>query len=180
MLLDPFEEQLDLPAVAVKFRDRERGQGEIVGKKDQRPVLLLIPVFDSSQGIGVAVNCLDAGKPNGLVADQPCRSVHRTGIQPVPLGVGFGPDDKERAVLMHEMESGKIEIGAIHDIEGAGFGNQDVEDVDIVQLSIGNVHECGDMATQVQQGMEFDRRLGLAERNPGKQVQAQMVEESRA
>ncbi len=56
-------------------------------------------------------------------------------------------------------------------IERAGFGNQDV---DIVQLSIGNVHECGDMATQVQQGTEFDRRLGLAKRGPGKQVQTQV------
>jgi hypothetical protein len=33
MLLDPFEEQLDLPATFVECRDGQRRQGSIVGQK---------------------------------------------------------------------------------------------------------------------------------------------------
>ena len=35
MLLDPLEEQFDLPTTAVELGDGERGQREIVGQKDQ-------------------------------------------------------------------------------------------------------------------------------------------------
>ena len=36
VLLDPFEEQFDLPAAAVQFGDGERRQDEVVGEEDQR------------------------------------------------------------------------------------------------------------------------------------------------
>jgi hypothetical protein len=35
MLLDPFEEQLDLPATLVESADGSGGQGELVGEKDE-------------------------------------------------------------------------------------------------------------------------------------------------
>lgn len=35
MLLDPLEEQFDLPAATVKLGDRERRQLEVVGQKDE-------------------------------------------------------------------------------------------------------------------------------------------------
>ena len=36
MLLDPFEEQFDLPAAMIQLRNGQGGRGEIVGQKDQR------------------------------------------------------------------------------------------------------------------------------------------------
>ena len=36
MLLDPFEEQLDLPTTPIKLGDCQRGQGKVVGQKNQR------------------------------------------------------------------------------------------------------------------------------------------------
>ena len=49
MLLDPFEEQFDLPAAAIEFGNGERRQGEVVGQKDQRLVGLGILEADASQ-----------------------------------------------------------------------------------------------------------------------------------
>ena len=49
MLLDPLEEQFDLPAAAVELGDGERGQGEVVGEKDQRLAGLGIFEADASQ-----------------------------------------------------------------------------------------------------------------------------------
>jgi len=42
MLLDPFEEEFDLPATAVEFGDGERRQGELLVRKTKR--LLVVGV----------------------------------------------------------------------------------------------------------------------------------------
>jgi hypothetical protein len=40
MLFDPLEKQLHLPAAAIKIRNRDGGQDEVVGKKHKRFVVL--------------------------------------------------------------------------------------------------------------------------------------------
>ena len=39
---------------------------------------------------------------------------------------------------------------AIHDVEAAGFGYQDVEHIDLVHLAIADVNKSGDVAAQIQ------------------------------
>ena len=46
-------------------------------------------------------------------------------------------------------------VGSIHYIEGSGFGDEQVKDIDIMQLAVRNMNKCGDIATQVKQGMKF-------------------------
>jgi hypothetical protein len=49
VLLDPFEEQLDLPTAAIQLRDRQWWQGEVVGQKDESLLLLRIEVTNAAQ-----------------------------------------------------------------------------------------------------------------------------------
>lgn len=75
---------------------------------------------------------------------------------------------KEEATgLMQAVETGKVEIAAIHDVEGSGFGQEQVQDVDVMELAVGNMDECRDVGTEIQQRMQFDGRLGFAEMSPG-------------
>ena len=39
VLFDPFEEQFDLPAAAIKLGDGRGRQGEVVGQEDETPVV---------------------------------------------------------------------------------------------------------------------------------------------
>ena len=50
------------------------------------------------------------------------------------------------------METTEVKVGAIHDIEGAGFGGEQVQDIDIMQFAAEDVNECGDIATQGREG----------------------------
>ena len=75
---------------------------------------------------------------------------------------------------MQAVEAGEVEIGAIHDVESPGFGQEQVYDVDIMSLAVGDVDEGGDMAAQVEQGMQLHRRLGFAEMGPREQGQAKI------
>jgi len=53
------------------------------------------------------------------------------------------------------------EVGeaAIHDVEAAGFGYQDVEHIDLVHLAIADVNKSGDVASNLGVGEVNERCL---------------------
>lgn len=61
---------------------------------------------------------------------------------------------------MNDVESFEVQISSIHNIEGTWFDNEQVQDIDVVYSSFGNVDELRDIAAQVQQGMQLDCSLG--------------------
>ena len=70
------------------------------------------------------------------------------------------------------MESFEIEIAPIHDVKRPRLRNQFVEDVDIVQFSVADIDERGDVAPQVQESMELDGALGFSKVCPRKHGKA--------
>ena len=70
VLLDPFEEQFDLPPAGVKLGDGERRQGEVVGQKDQRLVGLGVLETDATQPLGVTLSRVRQVQFDVLIADQ--------------------------------------------------------------------------------------------------------------
>ena len=52
MLLDPFEEEFDLPAAAIELGDGQRRHGEVVGQKDQRLARFWIAIAVRHIGTG--------------------------------------------------------------------------------------------------------------------------------
>lgn len=62
----------------------------------------------------------------------------------------------------------------MHDVEGARFRwCYDVQDVDIVEFSVGDVDECGYVSTQVETYVEFDGCFGLLKACSREERQAQ-------
>jgi hypothetical protein len=99
------------------------------------------------------------------------------GITAFVLGIGLGANDKKTPKTPGHVQSEKaleVHIPAIHDVEGAGLRQQDVEDIDVVQFAVGDVDKCRDIAAKIQQGMELDGGFGGAEQSPGKDRQAQV------
>jgi hypothetical protein len=47
VLIDPFEEEFDLPAAAIQIGDAQRGQRELVGQEHEPLVSLRIDVLDA-------------------------------------------------------------------------------------------------------------------------------------
>jgi hypothetical protein len=54
VLLDPFEEQFDLPATLVQFGDGQCRQGEVVGQIDKEPTCLGVEEANTPQSVGVS------------------------------------------------------------------------------------------------------------------------------
>jgi hypothetical protein len=77
--------------------------------------------------------------------------IHGVGVPPSHEYPLLGAGNEERAAPMKDMKAGEINICAIHDVEGVCFGHDGVEDVDVVQFTVGNLNKSGDWAAYIQE-----------------------------
>jgi len=174
MLLDPFEEEFDLPAAAIELGDGQRRHGEVVGQKDQRLARLGIAIADAAHGDGIIVLGFQAGEHHGLVETQAGGFVHGAGATAGATEILLGTGDEESATLVEAMPAGEVEVAAIHDVERAGFPDELVEDVDVMNTAGGDNDDGGKIALEGQQGVEFDGGFVLSKCSPRKQRETEV------
>ena len=174
MLLDPLEEQLDLPATLVQMSDGRCWQHEVVGQEDQVFSGFGVVELDSPDLVRVFLCGIEAGEETGLIADQTTGTIDLIGIHPSESSVALCPGDEESLRAVDVVEPCVIEITSVHDIEGSGLRNEVVEDIDIVDFTIGNESPGRDASSQIEQGMQFDCGLCLSERCPWEQFETQI------
>src|SRR5680860_389101 len=97
MLLYPFEEQFDLPAILVKRGDGQRGQGRVVGEEYQRLARLWIFETDTPQMLWVILRDVKAVQRDCLIADYAHGSVGRGRINASGIHATLGAGDEEGA-----------------------------------------------------------------------------------
>ncbi len=174
MLLDPLEKQLHLPAALVERAHGERGQRQMVGQKHQPLVSFEIAIHDAAQPLGIALMGIEHREFDQLIADQSGAAIHGLGEQALELGVRLGARHKEGASLVERIEPLEVEVAAIHHVEGAGLGCEQIEHVHVVELAVADMHEGRNRSSQIEQRVQFHRSLGGAKRRPGKQRQTQI------
>src|SRR6267143_509338 len=72
------------------------------------------------------------------------------------------------------MESSEVDIPTIHDVDGAGFWNEQIERMHIVKFAVGDMNETGNIAAQIEQRMHLHCCLCRTEMRPRKYRQAQI------
>ena len=174
MLLDLFEEQFDLPASAIELGDGQRRDGEVVGQEDQHVAGFGIAITDATQRVGIIVLGLKAGHHDGLVEAQSGGFVYGPGVTAGAAEVLLGPGDEESATLVEAIPAGEVQVAAIHDVERAGFPDELVEDVDIMNTACGDNDDGGKVALERQPGVEFDGGFVFPKRGPRKEREAQV------
>ncbi len=174
MLLDPFEEQFDVPATLIELRNRQRGHGEVVGQKHQRLARLRIAIANAAQRLRIRPLSVEAAQHHGLVETQTGALVHRVRITPLTTEVFLGASNEESRMLLNPMQARKVQIAPVHDVERTRLVNELVENVHVVDAARRDNDHGGKVALQAQQGVEFDRRFVSAESGPRKERQAQV------
>ena len=147
---------------------------EVVGQEDQGLVALRVAVLDPPQPVREICRAVDAVRPNDLITDEAGAVIDEPGGEAAEPGVRLRSQDEEAAAEMKTMEALEVEVGPVHDVERPGFRNQHVQDVDVMQLSVGYVSECGNAAMQVEERVQLDGALRLAEPRPREQRQAEV------
>src|SRR6266508_506914 len=168
MLLDPPKEKFHLPATPIELSNRESGQEKIVGEKDQPLFARNIVVTHSAKAFGIAAFGYGIVERDDLIALQAGLFVHRLGVQAPAVEAFFGAGHEESSTLMHAVQSSKIEIATIHQVNGSGLPNQLIEDVDLVDLSTRDDDHGGNTASKIEKGVKLDGRFVSAELSPGK------------
>src|SRR5271165_538464 len=172
--LDPAKKQLDFPAALVDLRNGERRKSEVAGQKFQPLAGFQVAVCDAAQRVWIGRGRSARGQNHRVVRDYTRALVHRMRVTPLQAEIGFAARDKERGVERKAMEPFKIDVAAIHYVEGAGLDGQFVEDIDVMHLAVGDADEGGYVAAQVQQGVHLHSGLAFAELGPWKQFQAEI------
>ncbi len=72
--------------------------------------------------------------------------------------------DEEGTSLMHRVQPREVQIAPIQMKEDPGFEGKNIEHIDIAQIAVADVNEAGNGATQIEQRVQLDRRLGRASR----------------
>ncbi len=157
MLLDPLEKQFNMPAVPIQFADGNGRKREIVCDESEGLVTLLVPILYYPQGLWEIFDALCSCQFNCVVTDKSCGTVHFAIVGTAIPCVFFGSQNEEAQRLVEAIQASEVEVGSIHNIKGPGFGNKLVKEIDIMEFTVGNVNESGDIATQVKEGMEFYR-----------------------
>lgn len=132
-------------------------------------MVLGVEVPNAAEGFGVSLRGIESFQPDDLIAAQSGGSVDRLRRQAGILQIGFGPDHKDGLVLMDTVETGEIEIPSVHHINGSGFENQVVQDIDVVNFSFGDANKDGKVPAQIHQGMELDCGFSMTKSRPRKE-----------
>ena len=168
MLLDPLEEEFDLPSLLIDGSNSCRGDVEIVGEKDQAFVDVGRVKAHASQGRRELSKRILPIENNGLFRTNAGGTIDRVRTAAPKAEILFGANDEEDHRLMEAKEPAEIDISAIHNNEATGVSMQAIQDVRIVAANICNVDKRRDGAVQVEQGVDFDSGLGLLEWSPRK------------
>ena len=127
MLLDPLEEEFDLPASPIELGNGQSWHGEVVGQEDEESAGEGIATADAAERDGIIVLGEPTGHHHGLVKTQAGDFVHGTGVTTGAAEVLSGAGDEESTALMQSMPAGEVEIAAIHDVKRTGFPDDLVE-----------------------------------------------------
>ena len=82
--------------------------------------------------IGIMLLAVVAIEGDGLVADDPGGALGRCRVKATGSEVRLGAGHEEGASLIQDVEPLEVQIPAVHHVNGAGFGDQQVENFDVV------------------------------------------------
>ena len=109
-----------------------------------------------------------------LIGLEAFRFVDRLGIKTPKMEISFGSNHEKSRRLMKLVETGKVHITSVEDIDGSWFYGELVQEIDLVNFAVGYKDHRGDAATQIQKGMKLDGPFALAELGPREERQAQV------
>ena len=177
MLLQPLEEQLDLPAIVVELCNHHRADIQRVSEEDELPLLLFIPVDDAPDLLRVfEAGLLTVHVPDGIGQNpgffrEPPRPSHRFEVI-----VLLSPDDEVGPDGIDPEQSFEVVIASVEDVERVLLIRDDVHGVHVVDSGFRDVEERRDGGLKVVQGMYFDSAfpLLLPEDGPFECLQAEL------
>ncbi len=174
VLFDPLEEEFYLPAAFVELGDGNGRQGKMIGQENKMALLFDIEEVNASQTFWIILMRIEASQTADLVGAHSALFVDGQGLVTNKVEIVLGSNHEESVSLVDGVKSGKVQVTAIHDVKSPRLDEKFVQDIDVVELSLGNLDKTGNRSSQIEQRMKFDRCFGSPKSGPSEQTQTQI------
>ena len=175
VLLNPLEEQLDLPPIFIKERDVFGSQTEVVRVVSERALQVWGIVDDTPDVAWVLLLVLLLCKDDGLVTQHIVFSVKNIfAIDNFIVWTFLLSDDEEGSRHSNLIKSGEVKVASVKDIACQRLVGEPVHRIDIMHVGIGDTIEHGNLRDDVHLSVDFDARLRTSELRPGKERHAEV------
>lgn len=170
VLLNPFEEELDLPPVFIKESDVLGSKIEVVCVVSERAMQVRSIVDDTSNLAWILLLVLLLRKDDGLVTQDIVISVKNIlACNDFIFRTLLLTDDKEGSNHRNLVKSGKVKVASVKDIARQGFICEPVHSIDIVHVGIGDSVKYGYLRDDIYLSVNLDARLRASELRPAKE-----------
>ena len=92
-------------------------------------------IVDAAERVGVVFARGRRGQHDGVIGAHAGAGVNEVRVAAAKQDTTFGARDEESATAVEDVQTLEVDVGAIHHVEGGGFRDDGVEDVDVVQFS---------------------------------------------
>src|SRR5579859_2190482 len=174
VLLDPAEEQLDLPAPAIDGGDRECGQMESVRQEDEGEAAFRIEVSDTPKGLGIVLAALPEIEADRLVASDSAGLVDLPGLDDIEAQVALAADNEEGLRGVEPMQPLEIHVAAVDDIKAVRLNRNLVEGSDLVPTPFVKAGEDRNVCCEIEEHVELHGRMAALPPRPREKCQAQL------
>jgi hypothetical protein len=96
MLLDPLEEQLDLPSAFIKGANGDGRQGELVGEEDEILARIRVAEADAAQVAGIVPMAAVLVQSDSLIGNDAALFVDGAGVDTTCVEVALGASNRRR------------------------------------------------------------------------------------
>ena len=175
MLFYPPEEQFHLPSLFVEHCNVLSLDCKVIRKECERPIQFRSIVNYPPQLGWVLLLGQRAFKPYGLVKQNVIVPVQQIiSRYDFIFEMLFRSDDEHRTDALNPVQSGKVVISFVKDIERIRLIRYLIHCLHIVKSRFRNVNVCGNLSDYIKQCMHFDSALGLSEVSPLKKAHAKV------
>lgn len=175
ILLNPFEEQLNLPPVSVEQGNVFCAEEEIVRIVDEAPMKFWRIVDNSSEGTGIFLLIFYPREANSLIFEYIVCSVENTlAIDNLVCRLALLPDDKESSERIDSIEPDEVKVASVKHIACQRLVCEPVHRVDIMHVGIGDSVEHSNLRDDTNPSMDPDARLRAPELCPSEYRHAEV------
>lgn len=166
LLLDGFEEELDLPAVLVDRRNGACGPREVVRQDHNTFPRFRVSAADEPETGWIFLPAIEPSELDRLVGKDVLHGVGGPAFHDPVISVGLEAGDEVYATLAKGSEPYEVEIALVEYCDIAFLQGDGGCDGRLVHLAGSHHGEGGKIAAVVKFDMKLDRPLGCAELGP--------------
>lgn len=174
MLLDPFEEEFDVPTLAVEFRDGEGLVSHVIGKESVDLSVGKVLIGNQPEFFRITPGGLVGCQFDDFIGHDTGVLVDWAGIEDVIFDVVLGPRNEEGAVPVNAVEQAEeVNVSLVQQIDCTHLNAEVIQHLDIVYGRLRKMNEHREIAAQVELGVHLDTGLCLPELGPGAEAETE-------